>query len=120
MSYTIKFLPEARQDVGQIIDWYNEQEAGLGARFLGNLAAALKLLSATPSDFPGPLQTNPAGAGQGFSHPDPLPGGRKGQKGSRPGRAARRPRSADMEKQVVTHFFLLIDPRDSIEKKPGR
>lgn len=51
MSYSIKLLPEARQDIGHIIDWYNEQEAGLGARFLGNLAASIKSLAENPLIF---------------------------------------------------------------------
>lgn len=32
-AYKIQFLPEARLDIKEIIDWYNDQKSGLGKRF---------------------------------------------------------------------------------------
>ncbi len=50
MAFTIKIEPEAKFDIQEGIDWYNEKEAGLGRSFHSAVKAHLKKLTADP-DF---------------------------------------------------------------------
>lgn len=51
MSYTIKLLPDARADIKDIIDYYEEQQDGLGARFFKQLVPAIRQVRQNPAIF---------------------------------------------------------------------
>ena len=44
MSYTIKLLPEARLDIIESIDWYNEQKEGLGKLFYHSVKSRMNYI----------------------------------------------------------------------------
>lgn len=48
MPFTIKIEPEAGQDIQRGIDWYNEQQSGLGKEFHAELKANLNKLKTNP------------------------------------------------------------------------
>ncbi|MEX0845331.1 MAG: hypothetical protein WD022_08610 [Balneolaceae bacterium] len=48
MAFTIKVEPEAEQDIQEGIDWYNEQQPGLGREFHTAVKAHLKKLQTNP------------------------------------------------------------------------
>ena len=48
MPFTIKVEPEALEDIQVGIDWYNENQAGLGRKFLAEVKACFKLLKINP------------------------------------------------------------------------
>ncbi len=41
MAFKIKIEPEAHQDIQQGIDWYNEQQSGLGRKFHAEVKASI-------------------------------------------------------------------------------
>jgi len=45
-------LPEARADIQSAYQWYEEQEPGLGERFLKHLDATFELIAAFPWNYP--------------------------------------------------------------------
>ncbi|MFH0944581.1 MAG: type II toxin-antitoxin system RelE/ParE family toxin [Planctomycetota bacterium] len=45
-------LAEARRDVEGVAAWYENEQAGLGARFLCELDGVLKRIEASPGRFP--------------------------------------------------------------------
>ncbi len=51
MSYGVKFLPAARDDIRETIQWYNEQQKGMGAKFYRNFVSALKVVRSNPKLF---------------------------------------------------------------------
>jgi len=48
MSFTIKIEPEAREDIQAAIEWYNEQESGLGKQFHAAVKVNLDKLRFNP------------------------------------------------------------------------
>ena len=48
MAFKIKIEPEAYQDIQEGIDWFNEQEAGLGRRFHEEVKSTFKKLKVNP------------------------------------------------------------------------
>lgn len=48
MVYSIKIDPEARSDIQEGIDWYNEQQAGLGKKFHAAVKAHINKLQTNP------------------------------------------------------------------------
>lgn len=48
MSFTIKIEPEARVDIQEAIDWYNEQQSGLGKHFHAAVKVNLDKLRLNP------------------------------------------------------------------------
>ncbi|REL37584.1 hypothetical protein DYD21_07285 [Rhodohalobacter sp. SW132] len=48
MAFSIKIEPEARRDIQEGIDWYNEQQAGLGREFHSAVKFHFKKLQANP------------------------------------------------------------------------
>lgn len=48
MAYTIFIEPEAIDDIQEGIDWYNEQQPGLGRKFHEEVKAAFERLQETP------------------------------------------------------------------------
>lgn len=51
MSYTIKILPEARQDIIVSIDWYNEQKMGLGKLFYQSVKSRMAYIRENPLHY---------------------------------------------------------------------
>ena len=51
MSWAIKLLPLAQNDITETINWYNEQKDGLGNAFFDALADSLNLLKIYPHLF---------------------------------------------------------------------
>ena len=47
MNLSVRFLPEARQDVIDSRDWYEQQQEGLGALFSVALVDAVERIQAT-------------------------------------------------------------------------
>lgn len=48
MPYKIKIEPEAQEDIQEAIDWYNEQQKGLGRKFLLELKEFFQHLRISP------------------------------------------------------------------------
>lgn len=48
MAFKIKVEPEALEDIQQGIDWYNEQQSGLGRKFLTEVKDCFKSLKINP------------------------------------------------------------------------
>jgi hypothetical protein len=48
VAYRIKAEPEALDDIQQAIDWYNEQQSGLGRTFLAEVQTAISSLKVNP------------------------------------------------------------------------
>ena len=48
MAFKLKIEPEALDDIQQGIDWYNEQQAGLGRKFLAEVKIGFKSLKTNP------------------------------------------------------------------------
>ena len=48
MSFTIKIEPEALEDIQESIDWYNEQQPGLGHEFHSDVKATFKKIKSNP------------------------------------------------------------------------
>lgn len=48
MAFKIKIEPEARLDIQEAIDWYNNQEQGLGRKFHTQLLKRIESLSKNP------------------------------------------------------------------------
>jgi len=46
------FLPEALADIQSAYQWYEDQEAGLGQRFLKHLDSTFELIAAFPWNYP--------------------------------------------------------------------
>ena len=44
-------MPDARADLKDIIDYYEEQQAGLGSRFYKQLVPTIRRISQTPAIF---------------------------------------------------------------------
>ncbi len=51
MSFKIILLPEARLDIKDSIDWYNEQKAGLGKIFYQAVKSRLAYLKKNPLHY---------------------------------------------------------------------
>ena len=51
MSYKIKLLPEARLDIKESIEWYNNQKAGLGKRFYEAVKSRLQHIEKNPLHY---------------------------------------------------------------------
>jgi plasmid stabilization system protein ParE len=52
MAFKIIFTPESNSDISQAIDFYNEQQSGLGEYFYSSLSNKIGLISDTPEIFP--------------------------------------------------------------------
>jgi mRNA-degrading endonuclease RelE of RelBE toxin-antitoxin system len=48
MHFTIRIEPEAGEDIQEGIDWYNEQQTGLGKEFHAAVKAHIKKLQTNP------------------------------------------------------------------------
>lgn len=48
MAFDIKIEPEAHQDIQEGIDWYNEQQPGLGRKFYEEIKDTFKRLQTHP------------------------------------------------------------------------
>ena len=48
MIYKVKIEPESRQDIQEIVNWYNEQQKGLGKKFHNEVKVYLKHLEFNP------------------------------------------------------------------------
>jgi len=44
VSFKLRLLPEAKADIEEIIEWYNEEKTGLGARFYASLKLRLSTI----------------------------------------------------------------------------
>ncbi len=51
MSYKIKLLPEARLDIRDSINWYNEQKTGLGKLFYRAVKSRLAYIENNPLHY---------------------------------------------------------------------
>jgi plasmid stabilization system protein ParE len=51
MSYRLIIDPAAKQDIIEIIRWYNEQKPGLGRRYYGSVKQTMKLIKKAPEMF---------------------------------------------------------------------
>lgn len=51
MNYKIKLLPEARVDIKDSIDWYNEQKSGLGRLFYQAVKSRLTYIKESPFHY---------------------------------------------------------------------
>jgi plasmid stabilization system protein ParE len=49
MSLTVRFLPEARTEYDEAVDWYEAQRPGLGARFIAAVRTVLQSISSIPT-----------------------------------------------------------------------
>ena len=49
--YKVRIEPEALTDIQEITDWYNEQQVGLGKRFLKTTVRQLDSLSKNPQIY---------------------------------------------------------------------
>ena len=52
MSYKIKLDPLAKLDIDDNIDWYEQQQAGLGSRFYEHVKDTFRLIEQNPSSSP--------------------------------------------------------------------
>ncbi|MFW5657677.1 MAG: type II toxin-antitoxin system RelE/ParE family toxin [Bacteroidota bacterium] len=52
MGYKIKLDPLAKLDIDDNIDWYEQQQPGLGIRFYQNVKDAFRLIEQNPFSFP--------------------------------------------------------------------
>jgi len=48
MAFTIKIQPEVRSDIQEGVDWYNEQQNGLGTQFFTSVQVHLNKLKSNP------------------------------------------------------------------------
>ncbi|WP_340103385.1 hypothetical protein [Rhodohalobacter sp. 8-1] len=48
MAYKINVQPEVRSDIQEGIDWYNEQENGLGIQFFSSVETHFRKLQSNP------------------------------------------------------------------------
>lgn len=51
MNYKIEFKEQAREDIAEIVQWYNEQRDGLGDTFLTELKSVAEHLGANPYTY---------------------------------------------------------------------
>jgi len=51
MSYKIKLDPLAKLDIDDNIDWYEQQQPGLGSRFYEYVKDTFRLIEQNPSSF---------------------------------------------------------------------
>ena len=51
MSYEIKILPVAREDIKDCIKWYNEQKSGLGKLFYTAVKARIVYIKGNPLHY---------------------------------------------------------------------
>ncbi len=52
MSYKIKLDPLAKIDIDDNIDWYEQQQSGLGLRFYEYVKTTFRLIEQNPLSFP--------------------------------------------------------------------
>ena len=52
MSYKIKLDPFAKIDIDDNIDWYEQQQSGLGLRFYEYVKTTFRLIEQNPLSFP--------------------------------------------------------------------
>ena len=52
MSDRLTILPEARQDLAEAFDWYEEQSPGLGLEFFRCVEACVQSVRASPKLYP--------------------------------------------------------------------
>jgi len=52
MTLDVRLRPEAEDDLAEAAVWYEEQQPGLGQRFLDAAAATVSRISASPLAFP--------------------------------------------------------------------
>lgn len=48
MNYRLKVLPEAKTDIAEIVEWYNNEQRGLGKRFFESLKLKLEFVRKNP------------------------------------------------------------------------
>ena len=48
MTLPIRLLPEARVELNEAVDWYEQRRAGLGSRFFAQVQAAFNRIAADP------------------------------------------------------------------------
>jgi toxin ParE1/3/4 len=48
MTLPIRLLPEARVELNEAVDWYEQRRPGLGSRFFAQVKAALNRIAANP------------------------------------------------------------------------
>ena len=51
MTYTIELLPKARLELRKAYDWYEERQAGLGAKFVNQVFEKLDFVQANPLHY---------------------------------------------------------------------
>jgi toxin ParE1/3/4 len=49
--YQLQVLQKAREDMQKSFDWYNEQQSGLGERFLLEVIATFRLIETAPLHY---------------------------------------------------------------------
>jgi hypothetical protein len=49
--YHLRVLQKAREDMQKSADWYNEQQSGLGERFLLHVIDTFRLIEANPLHY---------------------------------------------------------------------
>lgn len=52
MKRTVRFLPEALEDLSETQNWYASREPGLGQAFAEAIAAAVERIMQDPASFP--------------------------------------------------------------------
>ncbi|MBZ9611803.1 type II toxin-antitoxin system RelE/ParE family toxin [Rheinheimera maricola] len=52
MSYIVQIRPEAEADIEEAALWYEEQQQGLGGRYLNEVVAAVQRIAAIPTLYP--------------------------------------------------------------------
>jgi len=48
VSHKVSLLPEAKIDIKEIIEWYNEEKSGLGTKFYSSIKSSLSILKKNP------------------------------------------------------------------------
>lgn len=48
MKFKITILPDAKDDIGLAVKWYNKQKKGLGGEFIDSIQEAVKVLKTNP------------------------------------------------------------------------
>lgn len=51
MAFKVLFAAEVYDDLQQSIDWYNEQQSGLGSRFFAAVKQQISRISKSPASF---------------------------------------------------------------------
>jgi len=51
MTYSVKLLPVARQDIAESIEWFNKQKSGLGKLFYEQVKSRITYIKKNPLHY---------------------------------------------------------------------